>query len=283
MWRWVGWVVWVFFYCPSAYGGWVCGDPERPTAGPITPLAAALLRCRPLLLLFATRRPHPPSVLALSRTDQGCSARTCHALTCGQPACLFPDLCCPAAVPPLQVPDALLPDDVAAQLTAARQPQFVPIPGLPAEEQALALAGGAAGAQGPEPVDGHNPAAGVRQLRLSNGIKVNYRRTDNEPSSAMLRLVAMGGRAREGVGVGPSGNGVVAVGTRTLSESGTVGSWQREQVGAALCCAVLGCWRDRCGGHCTCGRAPASRSVDSSFLLFVLEPSHVLFLVLQQL
>lgn len=194
-------------------------------------------------------------------------------------------------MPPLQVPDALLPDDVAAQLTAARQPQFVPIPGLPAEEQALALAGGAAGAQGepqagaqgPEPVDGHNPAAGVRQLRLSNGIKVNYRRTDNEPSSAMLRLVAMGGRAREGVGVGPSGNGVVAVGTRTLSESGTVGSWQREQVGAALCCAVLGCWRDRCGGHCTCGRASASRRVDSSFLLFVLEPSHVLFLVLQQL
>jgi hypothetical protein len=34
--------------------------------------------------------------------------------------------------------------------------------------------------------------------------------------------------------VGPNGNGVVAVGTRTLSESGTVGSWQREQVRLAM-------------------------------------------------
>ncbi len=33
-----------------------------------------------------------------------------------------------------------------------------------------------------------------------------------------------------GQGVGPNGNGVVAVGTRTLSESGTVGGWMREQV-----------------------------------------------------
>lgn len=46
----------------------------------------------------------------------------------------------------------------------------------------------------------------------------------------MLRLVAAGGRATEGEGVGPLGTGVVALGTRTLSEAGTVGSWSREQV-----------------------------------------------------
>lgn len=42
--------------------------------------------------------------------------------------------------------------------------------------------------------------------------------------------VAAGGRACESNHVGPSGIGVVTVGTRTLSESGTVGGWAREQV-----------------------------------------------------
>ena len=112
---------------------------------------------------------------------------------------------------------------------------------------------------------------GIVQLRLSNGVRVNLRHTDNEPQSAMLRMIATGGKAREGVhlrsltlmvprcqwegirllvgparcsdscswcmnageGAGPTGNGVVAVGTRTLSESGTVGTWEREQ---ARCC-----------------------------------------------
>lgn len=41
-------------------------------------------------------------------------------------------------------------------------------------------------------------ATGVVQLQLSNGIKVNYRRTDNEPQAAMIRMVAAGGRACEG-------------------------------------------------------------------------------------
>lgn len=68
------------------------------------------------------------------------------------------------------------------------------------------------------------------QRRLSNGIKVNYCRTDNEPSAAMLRMVAAGGRALEGSGAGPSGTGAVSIGARTLSESGTVGSWRRDQV-----------------------------------------------------
>ncbi len=43
-------------------------------------------------------------------------------------------------------------------------------------------------------------------------------------------MVACGGRSCEKGGVGPSGSSVVSIGTRTLSESGTVGHWKREQV-----------------------------------------------------
>jgi len=46
----------------------------------------------------------------------------------------------------------------------------------------------------------------------------------------MLRLVMAGGRATEALQPGPSGAGAVGVGTRTLSESGTAGGWQRQQV-----------------------------------------------------
>jgi hypothetical protein len=65
---------------------------------------------------------------------------------------------------------------------------------------------------------------------LSNGIRLNYRVTDNEPRSAMLRICAAGGRALEPLEPGPSGAGCISVGTRTLSEGGTVGKWCREQV-----------------------------------------------------
>lgn len=36
------------------------------------------------------------------------------------------------------------------------------------------------------------------QRRLSNGIKLNFKQSDNEPRAAMLRIVAAGGRACEG-------------------------------------------------------------------------------------
>ena len=61
-------------------------------------------------------------------------------------------------------------------------------------------------------------------------MKINYCQTDNDPQAAMVRMVAAGGRAMEGRGAGPSGTGVVSIGTRTLSESGTVGTWRRDQV-----------------------------------------------------
>lgn len=71
---------------------------------------------------------------------------------------------------------------------------------------------------------GLDEATGVTLRKLSNGISVNYRHTANEPKGAVLRMVAKGGRSLETLG------GAVAVGVRTLSEAGTVGSWEREQV-----------------------------------------------------
>lgn len=114
----------------------------------------------------------------------------------------------------IDVPDALVPPERVAELLALWKPHFVPVPGREAE--------------GPFPPA--DPETGIVQRRLSNGVRVNYCSTDNEPRAAMLRLVAPGGRAREAEGVGPAGAGAVAVGTRALSEVGTVGKWRRDQV-----------------------------------------------------
>lgn len=114
----------------------------------------------------------------------------------------------------IDVPDALVPPERVAELLASQKPHFVPVPGRESE--------------GPFPPA--DPETGIVQRRLSNGVRVNYCSTDNEPRAAMLRLVAPGGRARESEGVGPAGAGAVAVGTRALSEVGTVGRWRRDQV-----------------------------------------------------
>ena len=71
---------------------------------------------------------------------------------------------------------------------------------------------------------------GVHQRVLSNGIRVNYRVTNNEPGSAFLRLVVPGGRTAESTTAGPGGIGAAAVGFRTLQEVGAVGPWSRKQV-----------------------------------------------------
>ena len=114
----------------------------------------------------------------------------------------------------IDVPDSLLPEERVAELLAERVPAFVPLPGREAD--------------GATPLP--DPATGIVQRRLSNGLRVNYCATDNEPRAAMLRVVAPGGRAREPAAAGPAGAGAVAVGTRALSEVGTVGHWRRDQV-----------------------------------------------------
>lgn len=120
------------------------------------------------------------------------------------------------ALADVDVPDALVPADIATSLVVKYEPEFV--------EESI------------------DDTTQVLQKRLSNGIRVNIRRTDNEPRGAMVRLVAAGGRAEERRGVvGPDGHGVIAVGTRTLSESGTVGSWSREQVELFCISRLINC------------------------------------------
>lgn len=128
------------------------------------------------------------------------------------------------ALADVDVPDALLSDEAVATLVAERQPEFVAVDDV-------------AGATPPP-----DEETGVVRRKLSNGIVVNYRRTDNEPRAAMVRVVAAGGRALEAPGVvGENGHGVVSVGTRTLSESGTVGAWSREQVELFCISRLINC------------------------------------------
>ena len=77
----------------------------------------------------------------------------------------------------VEVPEHLISDEHLDQLMLERRPQYVSI--------------GADPEGGPlHPSD--NPAEGIIQLRLSNGIRVNARRTLNEPKAAMLRMIAAG-------------------------------------------------------------------------------------------
>ena len=109
----------------------------------------------------------------------------------------------------VDVPDALISPEDAQRLMQERKPEFVPV--------------GPSGEARPGP----DPATGIYQRKLSNGIRVNYRVTSNEPAGAALRMACAGGRAMEDE---TRKIGAVAVGARALSEAGTVGDWQREQV-----------------------------------------------------
>uniref|UniRef100_A0A061SA19 Insulinase (Peptidase family m16) family protein isoform 2 n=1 Tax=Tetraselmis sp. GSL018 TaxID=582737 RepID=A0A061SA19_9CHLO len=119
------------------------------------------------------------------------------------------------AMEEIDVPDHLVPEEELQRLMLDLRPTFVPLEGPGATGEVLA------------PTDPHT---GITQRRLSNGITVNYRHTTNEPRGAMLRLTACGGRSCESGGASPGGIGAISIGTRTLSESGAVGSWRREQV-----------------------------------------------------
>lgn len=78
----------------------------------------------------------------------------------------------------------------------------------------------------PSFVKNHDKSTGISQLKLSNGIQINYKKSKNEAKGGVMRLVVPGGRAREM----SEASGSVAVGMRTLSEGGTVGTFAREQV-----------------------------------------------------
>lgn len=129
------------------------------------------------------------------------------------------------ALEDVDVPDSLIPPEKVEALMKTKQPKFVPLDNNSTITK-----------------PGPDPDTGVVRRRLSNGITVNYRQTDNEPRGAMVRVVAPGGRALEQRGVvGPHGHGAIAVGTRTLSESGTVGEWDRAQVELFCISRLINC------------------------------------------
>lgn len=67
---------------------------------------------------------------------------------------------------------------------------------------------------------GHNET-GIYLRRLSNGLRVTYKYTDNEVDSAYIRLSLLGGRAAEPDEEGPAGYGCLRTGTQARCEGGT--------------------------------------------------------------
>eukprot|EP00897_Mesotaenium_endlicherianum_P002978 jgi/Mesen1/2708/ME000168S01777 len=113
-----------------------------------------------------------------------------------------------APEPEVEVPKSLISGFEMAKMKFRSRPSFV----------AVDTSGG--------PTRRYDEATGIIQRRLSNGVRVNMKITQNEAKGGVLRVVAPGGRARED----PNCGGAVAIGVRTLSEGGTVGGFSREQV-----------------------------------------------------
>ncbi|XP_010484907.1 PREDICTED: stromal processing peptidase, chloroplastic [Camelina sativa] len=111
------------------------------------------------------------------------------------------------AEPELEVPKELISQSQLEELTLQRNPCFVPIPGSSVTKL-------------------HDKVTGITQLRLSNGIPVNYKISTTESRAGVMRLIVGGGRAAET----SDSKGAVVVGVRTLSEGGRVGDFSREQV-----------------------------------------------------
>jgi len=116
-------------------------------------------------------------------------------------------------LPDIVTPKHLVPPEEMDAKVQQYQPKFVPL-----EEGSTEVT--------PAP----DPDHGIVQRKLSNGMLLNYRVTDHEPKSAIMRLIAPGGRASEKMGVGPDGFGAVVLGARALSECGIMGPWGREAI-----------------------------------------------------
>jgi len=82
----------------------------------------------------------------------------------------------------VDVPEHLISEEHINNLMAERQPHYISesSTGFHIEPKGDFL----------HPSD--DPSEGILQLRLSNGIRINARRTLNEPKAAMLRMVAAG-------------------------------------------------------------------------------------------
>ena len=111
-----------------------------------------------------------------------------------------------------EVPENLISNEIVEKMVSDLEPSFVPL-----ENQK-------------EVTSVPDPVTGIVQKKLSNGVAVNYCKTDNEPQAAMIRIVASGGRGMEKPEAASNGLGAVALGTRALSEVGAIGQWERQQV-----------------------------------------------------
>lgn len=121
-----------------------------------------------------------------------------------------------APVADVHVPRYLVAPSEVAQMMEEVKPRYIP-PSVPHSSA----------------TDMHPPVhepSGVTVRRLSNGIRLNYRPTKNEPKAGFIRVTGKGGRMLEPLEAGPQGAGCVAVGIRTLAESGGLGPWSREEV-----------------------------------------------------
>lgn len=112
------------------------------------------------------------------------------------------------AEPELEVPKELISSSQLQKLRVERSPSFIP---LSPEVNVTKV---------------YDNETGITQLRLSNGIPVNYKISRNEARGGVMRLIVGGGRAAESF----ESRGAVVVGVRTLSEGGRVGNFSREQV-----------------------------------------------------
>ncbi|CAL5041862.1 unnamed protein product [Urochloa decumbens] len=110
--------------------------------------------------------------------------------------------------PELEVPKELITQSELNELKLQHKPSFVP---LTEEENVVKV---------------FDTETGIAQRRLSNGISINYKITQNEARVGVMRLIVGGGRATED----SESKGSVIVGVRTLSEGGCVGNFSREQV-----------------------------------------------------
>lgn len=112
------------------------------------------------------------------------------------------------AEPELDVPKNLITPSQLEELKLQRRPEFVP---WETEQNGTKF---------------YDKETGITQLRLSNGIPINYKISRHENQSGVMRLIVNGGRAVES----SEAKGSVVVGVRTLSEGGRVGNFSREQV-----------------------------------------------------
>ena len=84
----------------------------------------------------------------------------------------------------VDVPEFLIPDSQLNQKLAQHQPRYVPIEGPSSSASFTEVMANESNYE--------DPSQGIMQLKLSNGIRINARRTLNEPKAAMLRMVAAG-------------------------------------------------------------------------------------------